>query len=47
MITFLAVTVLSFMTLYLGTYVADRLESRRCSGCRQGLDQLEGRRASE
>jgi hypothetical protein len=36
MISFLAVVLLSFMTLCLGTWVADRLEQRRCACC--GLD---------
>jgi hypothetical protein len=47
MMSFLAVTSLSFITLYLGTYVADRIESRRCSACRQVLDQPAGRRAEQ
>ena len=44
MISFLAVTTLSFITLYLGTYVADRVENRRCSACGQSLDEPGGRR---
>jgi len=47
MISFLAVMVLSFTTLYLGTYVADRVENRRCSGCAQVLDQPGGRRGCQ
>jgi hypothetical protein len=42
MISFLAVITLSFITLYLGTYVADRVEDRRCSACGQHLDELGG-----
>lgn len=44
MMSFLAVTTLSFITLYLGTYVADRLENRRCSDCGQTFDEPGGRR---
>jgi hypothetical protein len=44
MISFLAVMTLSFTTLYLGTYVAERLEARRCSTCCQVLD---GRRGNQ
>ena len=44
MISFLAVMVLSCITLYLGTYVADRVENRRCSACGQDLDEPGGRR---
>ena len=44
MISFLAVMVLSFFTLYLGTYVADRVENRRYSACGQAVDQPGGRR---
>jgi hypothetical protein len=47
MISFLAVITLSGLTLYLGTYVADRVENRRCSACGQTLDQLAGRRAEQ
>jgi hypothetical protein len=36
MISFLAVVLLSFMTLCLGTWVADRFEQRLCVSC--GLD---------
>jgi hypothetical protein len=44
MISFLAVMTLSFITLYLGTYVADRVEDRRCSACGQTFDEPGGRR---
>lgn len=47
MISFLAVMTLSFTTLYLGTYVAHRVEARRCSACDQTLDQPGGRRSSQ
>lgn len=33
MISFLAVVLLSFVTLCAGTYVADRLERRHCADC--------------
>jgi len=46
MISFLAVTTLSFLTVYLGAYVADRVENRRCSACGQSLDKPGGRRDS-
>ena len=39
MISFLAVVLLSFFTLYLGTYVADWVENRRCSACGQSFDE--------
>ncbi len=47
MISFLAVMVLSCGTLYLGTYVADRVENRRCSACSQTLDQPGGCRSEQ
>jgi hypothetical protein len=47
MISFLVVMTLSFTTLYLGTYVADRVEHRRCSACGQSLDELGGRHGSQ
>jgi hypothetical protein len=47
MISFLVVMLLSCLTLYLGTYVADRVENRRCSACGQTFDQLAGRRAEQ
>jgi hypothetical protein len=47
MISFLAVTSLSFITLYLGAYVADRVENRRCAACGQTFDRPEGRRAEQ
>jgi hypothetical protein len=43
MMSFMAVTVLSLVTLYLGTYVADRVETRNCAA--PVVD--EPRRASE
>ena len=46
MISFLAVMTLSFTTLYLGTYVADRLEARCCFDCSQVLDEPGDRRGS-
>lgn len=46
MISILAVMALSFSTLYLGTYVADRVENRRCSACGQSLDEPGGRQDS-
>ena len=33
MISFVAVVLLSFVTLCLGTYVADRVEQRHCAAC--------------
>jgi hypothetical protein len=33
MISFLAVLMLSFITLYLGTFLADCFEQRRCTAC--------------
>lgn len=47
MMSFLVVMVLSFLTLYMGTYVADRVENRRCSACGQHLDEPGGRRGSQ
>jgi len=47
MISFLVVMTLSFITLYLGTYVADRVEDRRCSACGQAVDEPGGRRDSQ
>lgn len=47
MVSFLAVTTLSFITLYLGTYVADRVENHRCSACGQTFDEPGGRRDSQ
>ena len=47
MISFLAVVTLSFFTLYLGTYVADRVENRRCSACGQSLDEPGGHHGSQ
>ena len=44
MISFLVVMTLSFITLYLGTYVADRVEERRCSACGHTFDEPGGRR---
>ncbi len=38
MISFVAVLTLSFVTLYLGTYLADRVE-RRCSACGQTIEE--------
>ena len=46
MISFLAVMALSCITLYLGTYVADRVEDRRCSSCGHPLDKP-GRRGCQ
>ena len=46
MISILAVMALSFSTLYLGTYVADRVDNRRCSACGQSLDEPGGRQGS-
>ena len=42
MMSFFAVTVLSFFTLCLGTYIADRLEDRRCAGCGQSINEHRG-----
>jgi hypothetical protein len=47
MISFLVVVTLSCLTLYLGTYVADRVENRHCSACGQTFDQLAGRRGGQ
>lgn len=47
MISFLVVMTLSFTTLYLGTYVADRVESRRRSARSQLLDEPGGRHGSQ
>ncbi len=33
MASFVAVTFLSAFTLYLGTYIADRVEARKCTAC--------------
>ncbi len=33
MASFAAVTFLSAFTLYLGTYIADRVECRKCTAC--------------
>ena len=44
MISILAVMAMSFSTLYLGTYLADRVENRRCSSCGQTYDEPGGRR---
>jgi hypothetical protein len=33
MASFVAVTFLSAFTLYLGTYIADRVESHKCTAC--------------
>jgi hypothetical protein len=47
MASFVVVTMLSFITLCLGTYVADRVENRRCAACAQTLDQPLRRRAEQ
>ncbi|MGZ4834203.1 MAG: hypothetical protein ACXVZZ_01115 [Terriglobales bacterium] len=39
MASFVAVTFLSAFTLYLGTYIADRVENCKCTAC--GLPQQE------
>lgn len=44
MMSFLVVTMLSFFTLCLGTYIADRVENRKCAACGQSI---ESRRGSE
>ena len=46
MISILAVMAMSFSTLYVGTYVADLVENRRCSACGQTSDEPGGRRDS-
>jgi hypothetical protein len=46
MISLMAVTMLSLCTLYLGTYLAERLE-QRCASCRQALDGYECRQPEQ
>lgn len=46
MISLLAVTMLSLCTLYLGTYLAERLE-QRCAACRQPLEAYECRQPEQ
>jgi hypothetical protein len=47
MISILAVMAMSFSTLYLGAYVADRVENRRCSACGQTFDEPGTRRETQ
>jgi hypothetical protein len=39
MYSFFAVTMLSFFTLCVGTYIADRVENRKCAACGQPLNE--------
>ncbi len=39
MMSFFVVTMLSFFTLCLGTYIADKFENRKCAACGQTVNE--------